>query len=229
MRQRTTGVVVLVDSELVAMGFVVALSTRRHLHVAAVAHTPVDGLRAITRFDPAVVLLDSAMAGALIGLARTPVWRARLLLLGRNAHLGVVPGAERDVACGFISWTARRRHYLPLVDEVSACAQRQASPDSAQCSACTARRTLVPPPLDLSEREREVFVRIGSGQRTADIAVALGLSAKTVEAHRETIKYKLGMDSVRELNVVAASWCRGEIVDAAQPPLRGGLRRRDPL
>ncbi len=219
----------LVDSELVAMGFVVALSTRRHLHVAAVAHTAADGLRAIVRFDPDVVLLDSAMAGALEHLARTSVWRARLLLLGRNAHLGIVPGADRNVACGFISWTARRRHYLSLVDEVAACAQQQASPDSAQCSACIARRTLAPPPLDLTGREREVFVRIGSGLRTADIADELGLSAKTVEAHRETIKYKLGMDSVRELNAVAASWCRGEVVDAAAPPLlRNGLRRREP-
>lgn len=217
----------LVDSELVAMGFVVALSTRRHLHVAAVAHTAADALRAIARVDPDMVLLDSAMAGALERLARTPVWRARLLLLGRNAHLGVAPGTDHNLACGFISWTARRRHYLPLVDEVSACAQRQASPDSAQCTACVARRTLAPPPLDLTGREREVFVRIGRGLRTADIAVELGLSTKTVEAHRETIKYKLGMDSVRELNTVAASWCRGEIVDAAMPPLRGNLRRRD--
>ena len=51
----------------------------------------------------------------------------------------------------------------------------------------------------LTDRELEVFRMIGAGMRVRDIAEKLFLSAKTIEAHREHIKEKLGFKTSAEL------------------------------
>ena len=45
----------------------------------------------------------------------------------------------------------------------------------------------------LTDREMEIFNLIGQGKSSREIAGELGLSIKTVEAHREHIKAKLGL------------------------------------
>lgn len=52
---------------------------------------------------------------------------------------------------------------------------------------------------DLTPREREVLQLIAEGHHTKRVAVKLGISPKTVLAHREKIMKKLGMDSVAGL------------------------------
>ena len=75
------------------------------------------------------------------------------------------------------------------------------------------RRSLQIPPLGLSSREYQIFTGIGRGFGSSELAAELGVSVKTVETHRESIKRKLGLDSARNLNNAAAGWCRGEVLD----------------
>jgi DNA-binding NarL/FixJ family response regulator len=58
----------------------------------------------------------------------------------------------------------------------------------------------------LSNRELTVFRLIGQGQTTRQIALALHLSIKTIEAHREHIKHKLALDSGTALARCATLW-----------------------
>lgn len=51
----------------------------------------------------------------------------------------------------------------------------------------------------LTDREYEVFTMIGRGMGTREIADKLGLSIKTIEAHREHIKDKLNLKNANEL------------------------------
>jgi two-component system, NarL family, response regulator NreC len=60
----------------------------------------------------------------------------------------------------------------------------------------------------LSPREFEVFQLIGQGFGTSLIAAKLARSVKTIEAHRATIKQKLGLKSGIELTQFAAGWVR---------------------
>ena len=55
----------------------------------------------------------------------------------------------------------------------------------------------------LSTREREVLKHIAEGMATKEIACELGLSAKTVEAHRHQIMEKLDIHSIAELTKYA--------------------------
>ncbi len=58
----------------------------------------------------------------------------------------------------------------------------------------------------LSDRELEVFRRIGEGRATREIAEELHLSIKTVETYQAHIKEKLSLRSGRELVQHAIQW-----------------------
>ena len=58
----------------------------------------------------------------------------------------------------------------------------------------------------LSDRELEIYELVGRGMRTRDIAEALHISVKTVEAHQASIKSKLGVASTTTLRRDAAIW-----------------------
>jgi DNA-binding NarL/FixJ family response regulator len=58
----------------------------------------------------------------------------------------------------------------------------------------------------LSSCEIEVFRQIGSGASPRVIAARLGVSPKTVEAHRAHIKSKLGIRTAAALNEIAQAW-----------------------
>jgi DNA-binding NarL/FixJ family response regulator len=60
----------------------------------------------------------------------------------------------------------------------------------------------------LSERELQVFIQLGQGRSTQEIATALNVSVKTIESHRENIKAKLGLPHANALVARAALWVR---------------------
>jgi DNA-binding NarL/FixJ family response regulator len=58
----------------------------------------------------------------------------------------------------------------------------------------------------LTDRELEVFNLIGQAKETKDVSRRLGMSAKTVEAHRASIKRKLKLKTGPELTRHAVLW-----------------------
>lgn len=60
----------------------------------------------------------------------------------------------------------------------------------------------------LTDRELQVFRLLGHEASSRQIAEKLGVSIKTVEAHRENIKNKLGVDTGAALVARAAVWVR---------------------
>lgn len=69
----------------------------------------------------------------------------------------------------------------------------------------------------ITRRELEIARLLASGERNKEIAWKLGLSIRTVEAHRESIRRKLGVDSIAEL---ARLFATGEGIDG--PSRRNG-------
>lgn len=68
----------------------------------------------------------------------------------------------------------------------------------------------------LSNRELRIFEMIGAGKSTREIATALSLSPKTIEAHRENIKHKLALPDAASLQQRAVRWVAGQ-PDAPTP------------
>jgi DNA-binding NarL/FixJ family response regulator len=55
------------------------------------------------------------------------------------------------------------------------------------------------PRVDLTPREREVIQLVSEGKSSKEVAASLGISVKTVEAHRANIMRKLRLRSVSEM------------------------------
>jgi DNA-binding NarL/FixJ family response regulator len=68
------------------------------------------------------------------------------------------------------------------------------------------RKEAATPEEKLSDRELEIFERIGQGRTTVEIGEALRISGKTVQTYRQRIKEKLGLGTAAELSTEATRW-----------------------
>lgn len=65
----------------------------------------------------------------------------------------------------------------------------------------------------LTQRERQVLAMIGRGQSAAEVAHEMGRSIKTVEAHRNNLREKLGLKNNRQLLQFSAKWVQFDSFD----------------
>jgi DNA-binding NarL/FixJ family response regulator len=73
------------------------------------------------------------------------------------------------------------------------------------------RKTPTSDPIEgLSDRQFEIFQMIGRGKGTRAVAAELGVSVKTVDAHRANIKEKLRLGSGNELVRYAVRWIESQ-------------------
>ena len=62
----------------------------------------------------------------------------------------------------------------------------------------------------LTDRELEVFIMIGRGKSSKEIAHALGRSLRTIESHRASIKQKLGLRTGAAVGMAALGFVRAQ-------------------
>ncbi|MDF1816196.1 MAG: response regulator transcription factor [Verrucomicrobiales bacterium] len=75
-------------------------------------------------------------------------------------------------------------------------------------------------PLEkLSDRECEVFQLIGNGRKQAEIAKQLGISLRTVDAHRNAIRTKLKLPGNHEVTLYAVKWAQTQSAQPYEKPL----------
>jgi DNA-binding NarL/FixJ family response regulator len=65
----------------------------------------------------------------------------------------------------------------------------------------------------LSHRQLEIMALAGQGLRPRRIAEHLGISVRTVHAHREQIKARLGLASVEALDALAVRWLGARVAE----------------
>ena len=113
-----------------------------------------------------------------------------------------VPKAVRAVREGAVDFLEKPFDYKRVVELVRECVERD-----QVARAGRARRQAVSERLEqLTQREREVLDLVVAGKLNREIADALDISIKTVEAHRARLMEKLEVGSLAELvqAVVAA-------------------------
>lgn len=112
-----------------------------------------------------------------------------------------VPNAVRAVKEGAIDFIEKPFDYRRVVALVQECLARDARARAGRerTRALTGRLAL------LTQREREVLEQVVAGRLNREIAELLGISIKTVEAHRARLMEKLEVNSVAELVQVKLS------------------------
>ena len=115
-----------------------------------------------------------------------------------------VPKAVQAVREGAIDFIEKPFDYKQVVELVRECLERERSGRAGRERKREASARLA----QLTQREREVLDLVVAGKTNRDIAEALDISVKTVEAHRARLMEKVEADSVAQL-VQAALAARG--------------------
>ncbi len=108
---------------------------------------------------------------------------------------GDVPMAVRALKNGAVDFIEKPFNDQTLLDRIQHALQQDAETRNKQAALGEAMAGLG----HLTKREHEVLERVIAGESSKRIAAALGLSTKTVEAHRAKIMQKLHVKSVAEL------------------------------
>ena len=142
------------------------------------------------------LLLDVRMPG-MSGLelqeyfARNDIHIPIIIITGH----GDVPMAVRAMKAGAIDFIDK-----PFNDELLLESIRNALTVDQQQRELQSRRAEIAARLDhLTPREHEVMEMVTEGRSNKEIAMDLGVSAKTVEAHRARVMEKMGAGSLAEL------------------------------
>ncbi len=166
--------------------------------VVAEAGTAADAVTLAGAHRPDVVVLDITMPGgsgleaaALIGRAAP---EAAVLMLSMHDNPEYVRESARAGAQGYLLKDSAATELRQAVRAVHRGERYFAASDDAPGDGTLAA---------LTPREREVLGGIARGRTNKEIAAALGIGARTVETHRESLMRKLGIRTVAELTRLA--------------------------
>jgi DNA-binding NarL/FixJ family response regulator len=194
-RARRSLRVLVADDHLVFLEGMHAVLEARGLQVVGKAANGADAVRLAREHRPDVAVLDVAMpvlsgvdAAREIGKAVPGVG---LILLSALTEARAVRDALRAGVRGFVEKTQAADDLVQAIRDVSRGGMYvSAGPARAVVEAClagaTGRGTLSP-------REREVLRLVAEGKTTKQAAALLGVSVRTVDAHRAHIMRTLGI------------------------------------
>jgi DNA-binding NarL/FixJ family response regulator len=195
------------DHPIVRQGLVQMIGSESDMTVVGEGEDAYGSLRAIRAAKPDLVLLDISLKDSdgiellkelkaqepelpvlMLSMHDESVYAERALRAGARGYImkqeapPMLLGAIRQVLSGEIYVSQKMSATL---------LQRMVGGSSKKQSAL---------PMDrLTDREMEIFRMIGGGKPVREIAENLFLSVKTIEAHREHIKEKLGFKTSAEL------------------------------
>src|SRR5512136_191378 len=182
--EKETGMVVTAMADNGRMALQLAREQRPDVVVMDIAMPEMNGIEATRRLTgemPGVAVLILSMHSARRYIVESLAAGAKGYLLKECVSDELVRGI-RTVA-------ANETYLSPKVaDQIVKDYMKRLSSD-----------TILPVPLFLSSREREILQLVAEGKNTKEIAFTIGVSGKTVETHRQQIMKKLNLHSVAEL------------------------------
>ena len=161
------------------------LQAMPNLKVVATARTKAEGIAACEKHRPDLLVLDLALPdGEGVAVARQLAKlnpSAKTLILSGEASTFVCPADLQPQVHAVLDKT---QAFDALAEEIKTLVPR------TRDTAAAARGGDIR--ANLSAREYDVFVLIGRGLLSKEIADALGISTHTVQSHRKNIAEKLG-------------------------------------
>ena len=195
------------DHAMVRDGLKLLLESQQDITVVALASNGREAVKLAMKHTPDVVLLDIAMPElngieAALKIHNT-LPRTRIIILSMHATSEHVFRALQAGADGYLVKESAGGEVIKAVRSVIG-GRRYLSEKIATAAKgmnVSERGTgAAKSPLEsLSEREREVLQFVVEGRSSADIAIAINLSPKTVETYRSRIMQKLDVHDVAGL------------------------------
>lgn len=208
-------VLIIDDHVMVREGVAQIIEQAEDLTVCCTASTANEGLEALRKFKPGLVLVDITLPGknGVEFIKDARALQPDLLILAMSMHDESLY-AERVLRAGGRGYIRKQEGGDKLIEAM----RRVLRGEIAVSEKITGRllemfsgRKTMPSSLEgLSDRELEVFQLIGRGLTMKQIGDELHLSPKTVEVHRAHIREKLHVTSAAELVAYAARWSQAQ-------------------
>ncbi len=210
MSPEPTRVFIVDDHPLVREWLTNLLRQSEGLMVAGQAATAAEGLDAMRKNPPDVAIVDLVLQKSsgldLIKDLADQVPSTRVVVLSMHEEMFYIERAFRAGAKGYVTKRESTRQIAEAVREVAAGRLYANQPILGRLAERVINHTVADTVETLSDRELEVFSRLGNGHSTRRIADDLNVSIKTIQAYCARIKEKLGYGDAAELVRDAIRW-----------------------
>ncbi|MDM0073487.1 response regulator transcription factor [Variovorax sp. J2P1-59] len=185
------------DHPLVRDGLRARLSPLPQIEIVGEAASAAEALALIDKLRPDLVLADVGMKEVsgidMAAMLQERQPEVRVVMLSMYDNPEYVQQALQAGARGYVLKDAPASEIVAAIDAVSAGGTFLSPAVSKRLF-----RNQAPKPL-LTPRESEILSALGRGASSKEIAQELGLSVRTVEAHRQSIKRRLDIEGQAEL------------------------------
>ncbi len=201
-----TRLVLVDDHALVREGLKAMLMAAPQIEVVGEAGHATEALAVVAETQPHLVMLDVGMkdingielAGQLLALHP----KLLVLMLSMYDNPATVNRAMQTGARGYVLKDAPSSDIFQAIDTLVAGGTFLSQDISGRLL-----RSQTPRPL-LSARESAILSHLSKGHSSKQMAQELGVSARTVETHRQNIRRKLNLEGQAELIKYAVEHCR---------------------
>jgi len=212
-----SGVLLIDDHSIVRQGLANIINQEADLFVCGEADDALKGLDAVENLKPSIVLLDISLPG-MNGIEFIKNIKARypgLPIVVLSMHDESLY-AERALRAGALAYIMKKSGSAEVMDAIRKALRGEYYMNDSIGTVIMKKalgnlpQAAESPVAALTDRELEVFEMIGNGKTTREIAGALNLSIKTVDAHRTHIKAKLSLHNAAELIQHAVRYVEGQ-------------------
>lgn len=211
--RRKSAILLVDDHPILREGFTQLINHEADLHVCGQADNATQALAALEAAKPDLAIVDVSLEGTdgieLIKHIKARFPDVRVLALSMYDERVYAERAFRAGASGYVMKQAPTDHVMEAIrrvlkgkqyfsEEIEIYMLEKLRSGSVQEAESEVGR--------LTDREMEVFVLIGQGLKTREIAEKLHVSVKTVDSYRAHLKEKLGLKSGVELMRRAVEW-----------------------
>jgi two-component system response regulator NreC len=194
------------DHHVVRQGLRTLLESALDCTVVGEAADGAAAVDMVERLQPAVLVVDMVLP-KLNGLdviqhVRQVAPQTHIVVLSMHADEAYVREALRVGAIAYVLKESDADEFVQAIQHAAA-GRRYLSPPLTERALDAYIAQAAETPFDLAEtltsREREVLIMAAQGATTAEIAVRLSLSSRTVEAYRARMMRKLGLRTQMDL------------------------------
>ena len=194
--------IILADDHPVVRQGIRILLERENFEIVGEAVNGIEAIRLAEKYQPDIVVLDMAMP-VMNGITAVPQIRevsprSKVVLLTMYTEEHHVLQALRAGVKACVTKTQAVEHLISAIREV--CAGGVYLSPSVSGAVVQAYLAKSETPYDpLTDRERQVLQLVAEGNTTKEIALILGVAAKTAETHRVKVMEKLDIHSTAGL------------------------------
>jgi DNA-binding NarL/FixJ family response regulator len=210
MRTRTesknkNGISVLVaeDHGIMREALCCLLASERDLSVAGAVGDGSQAVKEVERLEPQVAVLGASLSGlngmeaARVVVERFP--RVAVIILASHAAPPNVRRALEGGVLGYLSRECAPGELAKAVRSVAAGKRYLGEGLSDKAIEPRGGRAAAEPIESLTVTERNILKLVAEGRSNAEVAVALGLSPRTIETYRLRLMRKLGLEDLASL------------------------------